>query len=113
MISENIMKWYDPLYFSDNLTLKMRKNIVFNITNNICQDDIFLLILCENGSDNFRIVPAVELLQKHYPKRELFVIGIAKGKDEAFELVENIVREIYITDGHLHNIKGHFQSGRA
>ncbi len=113
MISEKIMRWYEPLYYSDNITSKMLKNIVFNITNNIYQDDIFILVLCENEKDNFRIIPTAELLQKHYPKQEMFIIGVAKGKEEAFALIESIIRKIYIADGHLHNIKEHFQSGRA
>ena len=45
------------------------------------------------------IIPAQELMQKGYPKNELSIIGMAKGYDDAIELVRLIVEETYQQTG--------------
>ena len=35
------------------------------------------------------------LLQPDYPHEDFFVVGIAKGYEDAVELVEQIVQEVY------------------
>ena len=37
--------------------------------------------------------------QPAFPEQELFVVGITKGYDEAVELVEQIVQEVYDQTG--------------
>ena len=41
------------------------------------------------------------LLQPGYPREDRMVVGIAKGFDEAVELVEKISREVYDATGDL------------
>lgn len=107
------MKWYKPLYFSDSLqsVLKQRR-VLHKLAHNIFQNDIFVIALCENGKDIFRIIPSNELLQKGYPKQDLPIVGIAKGKEEALLLVEQMVTEVYQKHGDLRTIKEYFKSGR-
>ena len=105
----NSMKWYNPLYFSENISVDMQQVIIHNINNDIYQKDIYIISLCESGKDLFKIIPSEELLQKAYPKKDRFIIGIAQSKEEAFTLVESIITEIYTVDGHLHNVKEFFQ----
>ena len=38
------------------------------------------------------------LLQPDYPHEDFFVVGIAKGYEDAVELVEQIVQEVYNRD---------------
>ena len=108
------MKWYKPLYFGNNLqTKRLQNKVLRRLTHNVFQDEIFLIVLCENGKDLFRIIPSVELLQKGYPKDDLFVLGIAKGKDDALTLVEKMLSEVYMRDGDLKHVKEFYKSGRG
>ena len=38
-------------------------------------------------------------MQKGYPKKELYVVGLAKGSDEAVEVAASIVEEVYRMTG--------------
>lgn len=107
------MKWYKPLFFSENLTsVWKQRSVLYKLANNILQKDVYVISLCENGKDLFRIIPAQELLQKGYPKADMLVVGVSKGKEEAFRLVETIVQQIYIQDGNLESVREYFKTGR-
>ena len=38
-------------------------------------------------------------MQKGYPKKDLFVVGLAKGKEEAHKVVTQIIDEVYRETG--------------
>lgn len=105
------MRWYKPLYFSENLdSEKIQKKVLDKLVKNVWQPNLFVIVLCENGKDNFRIISSIELLQKNYPKADLMVIGIALGKDETFQLVEHIVADVYTKTGSVDKLKDYFQN---
>lgn len=107
------MKWYKPLFFSENLSSAWKqRRVLYKLTHNILQRDIFIIVLCENGKDLFRIIPSEELLQKAYPKADMLVLGVSKGKDEAFGLVETMIRQVYIEDGNLDRVREYYITGR-
>ncbi|WP_448782275.1 hypothetical protein [Blautia sp.] len=60
---------------------------------------IYLLTLPENPSNLMDIIPAAMLIQKSFygicPK----IIGMAKGKDEALEMVRSLIDEMYTETG--------------
>ncbi len=60
---------------------------------------IYLLTLSENPSNLMDIIPAAMLVQRSFcgicPK----IIGMAKGKDEALEMVRSFVEEMYTETG--------------
>ena len=60
---------------------------------------IYLLTLSENPSNLMDIIPAAMLIQKSFcgicPK----IIGMAKGKDEALEMVRSLIDEMYTETG--------------
>ena len=52
---------------------------------------IYLLTLSDNPSNLFEIIPAAMLLQKSYYRICPEIIGMAKGKDEALEMVRSLL----------------------
>lgn len=60
---------------------------------------IYLLTLSENPVNLMDIIPAVMLIQKSFygicPK----IIGMAKGKEEALEMVRSLIDEMYRETG--------------
>ena len=62
--------------------------------------DTYLITLPSNTSNILDIYSANVLLQPHFKKKciqdEIYVVGIAKGRDEAYELVRD---EVYKNTG--------------
>ena len=88
------MKYYKYLYLADGLE-KKREKIISKLENNKFQMSIHLVVLSTSKKNHFDIINSVLLLQPAYPKDDLFVVGIAKSYDDALELVEKIVGEVY------------------
>ena len=92
------MKWYENLYVGESIRHKTEK-IKWKIRHNAGQVEIYVITLASNPSNLLDIIPAQELMQKAYPKKELYVIGLAHGYDEALEVVTQIIDEVYRETG--------------
>lgn len=92
------MTWYDDLYVGMSIVHKTKK-IKWKICHNAGQINIYVIALASNEKNLLDIIPAQELLQKGYPKRELYIVGLAKGYDEAVEVAVSIVDEVYHRTG--------------
>ena len=58
-----------------------------------------MIAFASNENNLLDIIPAQELLLSGYPKRQLYVVGLAKGYDEAVEVAASIVDEVYRATG--------------
>lgn len=84
------MKYYKYLYTSDNITkvdkLKAKLNLHKGMIN------IYLISLCP-GTDQLEIMEAYYLKLKYYREHPPVVVGLAKGKDKAVDLVVQMMNE--------------------
>lgn len=87
------MIWYKYLYADESINSKKEK-IKWKIRHNAGLLDTFVIVLSQNESGLLEIISTIELMQKGYPKKELFVVGIAKGYQSATELACSIVLEV-------------------
>ena len=71
------------------------KKIISKIEKGKFQLDICLLVLSDTEKNQLEIIDPNLFLQKNYPRREYFVVGIAKGFDEALEILEEITKNVY------------------
>lgn len=55
----------------------------------------FLITRPSNERNLFDILPAAELLFPYYKRQELLVYGLARGKEEAEQLVVSMLEDIY------------------
>ena len=92
------MKWYKYLYVGESIRHKT-EIIKWKIKHNVGQINIFVITIASNPRNLLDIIPAQELMQKGYPKKGLLVIGLAKGKDEAYKVVAQIIDEVYRKTG--------------
>ena len=93
------MEWYENLYVGETIWHKAEK-IKWKIRHNAGQIDIYVISLASNPQNLLDIIPAQELMQKGYPKKDLYVIGLAHGMKEAHEVVKQIIDEVYqVTEG--------------
>ena len=92
------MKWYEDLYVGDSIQDKTAK-IKWKIRHNAGQINIYVITLASNSQNLLDIIPAHELMQKAYPKKDMYVVGLAQGYDEALEVVTQIIDEVYQQTG--------------
>lgn len=90
------MRYYKHLYLAEGLEKKKEK-IIQKLEDNKLQISMHLLVLAQGDHNQLEILNSVQLLQPCYPKDDLFVVGLAKNYDEAIELVEKIMKEVYDT----------------
>ena len=93
--------WTDKIYFSENIKEKKRGKIRSKIENGKGPRDIFVVTSPTNPKTLFDIIPAKELFKQFYENDTVKIAGVAKGKDEAEELVRSMVEELYSKTGGL------------
>lgn len=71
-----------------------KNKILRNIRRNKGQLDVYLIALA-GGRDNFDVIHVANLKQKGYPKDDLYIMGMAKGKDDALQIATDIYMEYY------------------
>ena len=92
------MKWYDDLYVGESIRHKVN-NIKWKIEHNAGQINMYVIALASNPQNLLDIIPAQELMQKGYPKQDIYVIGLACGMKEAQLVVKQIIDEVYRETG--------------
>ena len=92
------MRWYKNLYVGESIRHKVNK-IKWKIRHNAGQIDIYVITLASNPQNLLDIIPAQELMQRSYPKKELYAVGLAHGMEEAHEVVRQIIDEVYRETG--------------
>lgn len=88
------MRWYKNFYAGKSIEKKKQK-IKWKVNHNAGQLEIYLITLAANKENLLDIIPSWELMQKYYPKKNLYILGIAGGYEEALELAGSIVTEVY------------------
>ncbi len=96
-----MLEWYQNLYVSDLASKHMRRTIR-RINQNRITPDIFVLTLPGNENNVMDIIPSKTLLQEPARKRCNMIIGLAKGIDDAYELMQKILMETYENTGNFH-----------
>ncbi|MBO5198996.1 MAG: hypothetical protein J6B85_10820 [Lachnospiraceae bacterium] len=86
------------MYFGDNVKKKHRR-IMHQIEHGRFVSGIFCITFASNEANLFDILEAKELLFPYYKKRDVHIVGLAKGRDEACLLVRDMIDEIYQETG--------------
>ena len=92
------MQWAENLYLSDK-TAKKRDKIIKKANRGIGMLSIYLITLASNPENLFDIFHAAHLKQPAFYKQDLYVVGIASGYEEALELVQRMIDDIYRKTG--------------
>ncbi len=107
------MKVYKKLYVGENAK-KDKKKILRGLEKKMLQPDVYAITLPVGNSDLLEIHPAFTLkyrIFKDARAKELYLVGIAKGRQEAFEVVATIVEDT-IKAGKAYDIPATLQFGR-
>lgn len=86
------MQFMGSLYVGEKVAPSEYK-IVEKVHKGKIVPNLYLIALSVNPDNMLDIIPEKEIMQKHYPKDELKIVGIANGKKEAIGLVQLIIKE--------------------
>ena len=86
------MVFFQDLYLGERVSPK-KEEILKKMNSDKLVIDLYLIMMSHNSDNMLEIVPQRDLLQKGYPNRDIRVVGLAKGKKEAFAVVQSIVEE--------------------
>ena len=88
------MRYYRHLYLMEGLE-KNKEKIIRKLEEDKFQPNIHIITLAQNDANHLESQNSIVLLQPSFPKDDFLVVGIAKGYDDAVELVELITQEVY------------------
>ncbi len=95
------MKWYRKLYIGETAK-KNKYHIITGMKRNHPPANSYYITLALNGTDLLDIYAGKDMCWKYFRKKEIWVIGIANGYNEAVELACQILTELYIETGSFH-----------
>lgn len=89
--------WADNLRVSENI--KDKTKIIKAINKDKTTLSIYCVTFSTNPSNLFDIYNANEFKFPYYKKQKLFIVGLAKGKEEAVLLTKDLLLEVYNSTG--------------
>lgn len=91
------MEWYKNLYVGPNAESKKFK--LLRHINKRFLTNAYVVTIATNENDLLDIYSYNELLQNHYKNIDIQILGLACGKQEAMELTQNIIKDVYMATG--------------
>lgn len=101
-----MIQWASKLYIGDKL-MKRKDKTIASINNRRLTYDVYCIALASHPGNLFDIMNANELLFPHYQRTEVKIVGLAKGREEAISLVQDMIMEIYQNTGSF-NVRDYF-----
>ncbi len=93
-----MVQWANELYMGYKMN-KRASRVIDCINNRKAVMNIFCICLASHSDNLFDIMDANELLFPHYKNVDVTIIGLAKGKEEAIDLVHDMIMEVYEATG--------------
>lgn len=93
-----MIQWASRLYVGDKLK-KKRDKAIASINNRRATYNVYCIALASHPGNLFDIMDANELLFPHYQKSDIKIVGLANGKEEAINLVHDMIMEMYNNTG--------------
>ncbi|MDI9508815.1 MAG: hypothetical protein GX319_02900 [Clostridiales bacterium] len=93
-----MIQWASRLYISDNLK-KRKDKAIASINSRRMTYDVYCIAFASSPNNLFDIMNANELLFPYYLKTDVRIVGLAKGRQEATLLVQDMLMEVYHKTG--------------
>ncbi|NLJ89908.1 MAG: hypothetical protein GX323_03325 [Clostridiales bacterium] len=90
-----MISWSNKLILSKKLKKRDLAKIKDGISNGRLVRNVYCIAFASNPKNLFDIYKSIELIQPFYKKQDLHIIGLAENKQESYELVANMIEEVY------------------
>ena len=98
------MQFMGDLYVGESIDSTEYK-IVEKVHKGKVVPKLYLIVFSANPDNMLDIIPEKDIMQKYYPKDGLRIVGIAKGKKEAIDLVQQMIQDSLLETGNA-DIRG-------
>ena len=92
------MQFMGNLYVGESIS-SIEYQIIEKVYKGKVVPNLYLIVFSTNPENMLDIIPEHEIMQKHYPKSGLKVVGIARGKKEAIGLVQQMIEASLVETG--------------
>ncbi len=101
-----MITWATHLYIGEKIE-KSKDQVIASINNRKASFGVYCIAYASNPDNLFDIIEANQLLFPHYAATQVFVVGLAKGRQEALKLLEKMLLEIYNQTGEF-DVRAYF-----
>ncbi len=101
-----MVQWATRLYIGDKLK-KKKDQVIASINNREATFHVYCIAFASQPCNLFDIMDANELLFPHYKKAEVRIVGLARDKEEALILVQEMLLEVYRETGEF-DVRAYF-----
>jgi hypothetical protein len=101
-----MISWMSHLYVGKKIK-KRKEKVIASINNQEATFNVYCIAFASHPDNLFDIMDANELLFPHYKRSEIQIIGLAQGKEEAVDLVQGMLMEVYKETGDF-NVRAYF-----
>lgn len=102
-----MIRYIDNLYLTDKTDKKL-SGIKRKLRLGIGMPGMFVIMLSENDSDVFDIVPCSMFKIRKYRHMDHTIVGIAENRRSSYEIVERIITEHFNKTGRYTGLKDDF-----
>lgn len=89
-----MLEWYKKLYIGENAKKDAAK-AKWRLNHGKLQMNMFLITYASNPENLLEIIGTEQLMQKTVHRRCPMIVGIAASKEEAVQMVQQIIEETY------------------
>jgi hypothetical protein len=93
-----MIRWYEQLYTDDFIVRNMKYHMKRVESGKDQKKRITIITLASNPDNLFDIVDSRELSFCYYRKRDIYILGLAKNKKEAIQLLIQLVNKVWKRD---------------
>ena len=93
------MIWYGDLIVGESISSRKKEKIIRGVRTRSIFHNAYLLTLASNPDNLIDIISTKVIRQRYYPKKGLYVIGIAGDYEEAVMLAGMIINGVYTVRG--------------
>lgn len=93
-----MISWSTKIYIGEKMK-KKKDRVISSINSSEVTFGIYCIAFASHPNNLFDIMEANELLFPHYKRSDIRIIGLAKGKEEAVSLVQDMLMEVYNNTG--------------
>lgn len=94
-----MLRFRKDLLVGESVKEKYRKLLQRIEKGKLVKKDITLITYAINGEDLFDLIPAYEMKFSVRKKQDFYVLGLAGSREEAVELAQRLVMEVYGSTG--------------
>lgn len=98
------IKCYCNLYVSD-LLVKRKNRVLADLMERKPRPGIYVITLAQGAQNHLEFFSSLVLKQHFYDEKEMFVVGIADGYEDAAEMIRLITQEVLDETGNT-DIRG-------